>query len=107
MTVTDKDKVDVISTDRGSGDIRLTIADHLDWEDVGEHLLQLQDKLNAYLAFIESGEINDSYPNAIGAKLRIEVVAMHEVPDEAQPAIARFKELIEGAGFGFAHRVGI
>ena len=35
----------------------LTITDHLEWDIENEHLLILQDKINAYLGAIEDGEL--------------------------------------------------
>ena len=46
------------------------------WDD-SEHLLLLQEKLNSYLAFIESGEIYESYPRAMGRQLVIDLVLKH------------------------------
>src|SRR6266540_2021756 len=66
MSISETDKIDVIGIDSASGDVILTVSDHLDWEDVGTHLLQLQEKLNTYLAFIESGEMLESYPKSAG-----------------------------------------
>ncbi|WP_346426369.1 DUF6572 domain-containing protein [Bacillus cereus] len=31
------------------------IIDHLDWENTLQHLTLLQDKINAYVSFIENG----------------------------------------------------
>ena len=44
----------------------LTISDHLDWEDEGEHLILLQDKLNHYLEFVESGQLGEAKPEFKG-----------------------------------------
>ena len=57
-----------------TGDVILTISDHLDWSDSSSHQLLLQVKMNRYLAFIESGEIEQSYPSAKGRAVVIEVV---------------------------------
>lgn len=48
--------------------IELVISDHLGWEpeEEMEHLLMLQEKINAYISFIESGEINTAIPSAAG-----------------------------------------
>ena len=54
MSVEKIDKVDFVSTTE-KGIIRLTISDHLEWASKNEHLLILQNKINAYLNFIESG----------------------------------------------------
>lgn len=56
--------IDFIGIDPASGAVCLTIADALDWDP--DHLRLLQDKLNAYLAFVESGELLWAYPLAAG-----------------------------------------
>lgn len=73
--------VDAIGTEKTTGDIILTITDSWDWADEGQHLLALQNKINAYLDFIESGEIFQKYPNAKGRKLVIDVVTRFPLPE--------------------------
>jgi hypothetical protein len=75
MTVEDFDKIDFADIDRESGNVNLTISDHLDWnENKGEHLLALQNKLNSYLEFVESGQIYVKLPSAIGRQINIRVI---------------------------------
>jgi hypothetical protein len=71
MSVEDVDKIDLVTGERKTGDMILTISDHLDWgENEGEHLLVLQKKLNTYLEFIESGQIYANVPQAAGRKAK-------------------------------------
>ncbi|MFF2484316.1 DUF6572 domain-containing protein [Paenibacillus sp. NPDC058071] len=64
MSVLDKNKIDGIGKSESDNKVALMIADHLDWENELEHLTLLQDKINAYLSFIESGQIYNVYPDA-------------------------------------------
>src|SRR2546427_9504377 len=57
MPVENHGLVDAIGVVKESGAVALTISNHVDWEDSRAHLLSLQEKLNRYLAFIESGEL--------------------------------------------------
>jgi hypothetical protein len=98
MSVEQTDTVDAIGTDKATGKIFLTIADHLPWN--GEHLLTLQQKLNAYLRFLESGEVYQSYPNATGRDFVIRIFLQHRPTDEAINFLQRAQETIESAGFG-------
>lgn len=104
MSIEDTQIVDFISTDPISGDVVLTATDHLEWGD-RHHLMALQDKLNSYLAFIESGEVYESYPNAEGKKLRIEVICKCPPDEEGKSFLGRAGEVIGRAGFGFGYRV--
>ncbi|WP_370590617.1 DUF6572 domain-containing protein, partial [Xylophilus sp. ASV27] len=55
MNVENTTIVDAVGTDKETDEVRLSIFDHLPWDT--EHLRLLQDKINVYLGFIESGEI--------------------------------------------------
>ncbi|MNI54757.1 hypothetical protein D3C73_1096690 [compost metagenome] len=64
MSVIDKNKIDGIGKSKSENKLALMIADHLDWENELQHLTFLQDKLNAYISFIESGQVYSLYPDA-------------------------------------------
>lgn len=68
MSVEVTDKVDFVSIDAKSFRVLLTISDHLDWAPLSleYHLTTLQEKLNCYLRFIESGELIQRFPDATG-----------------------------------------
>jgi hypothetical protein len=105
MTVEDTNVVDAVGTDRQSGAVVLTISDHLDWSDETTHLVTLQDKINAYLQLIESGQLERSYPDAKDREVRIEVVAKHEPSPEAESFFCEVEETLGEAGLGFRHRI--
>ena len=104
MTVEKHDVVDAIGTKRTTGDVILTICDHLDWNDEHSHLLTLQEKLNCYLRFIESGQIFEDYPNASGRKLVIDVVALFDIPAIGFRFLADARKPIESAGIALRWR---
>ena len=62
MSVIDTNKVDAMGVSKQSGELCMLITDHLDWADEYTHLRLLQDKINAYLAYLESGEWKSRYP---------------------------------------------
>jgi hypothetical protein len=66
--------IDLAGLERDGSAIVLTIADGLGWVDEHGHLVGLQRKLDAYLAFIESGQVFDVYPEATGRRVVIDVV---------------------------------
>jgi hypothetical protein len=67
--------IDAAGIEKETGFAVLTITDSWDWSDEHAHLLALQNKLNAYFAFIETGEIYESYPEAKGRNIRIDVIS--------------------------------
>jgi hypothetical protein len=103
MTVEQHDVVDFISINAG-GDVVLTVSDHLSWDQVNEHLFCIQEKLNGYQRFVESGEIISSYPNAAGGHIVIDVVLKYPARQEASWFFERTSEAINGGGFGFSMR---
>ncbi|MGA3599127.1 DUF6572 domain-containing protein [Lysinibacillus agricola] len=64
MSILEKNKIDGIGKSKTENKIALMIADHLEWEDEFQHLTLLQDKINAYVSFIESGQVYSVYPDA-------------------------------------------
>ncbi len=104
MTVEDGNVVDIVGVTRDGGVVALTIADHLDWEDTTAHLITLQEKLNRYLAFIESGELCKKYPDAETRQVRIDVAFLNTPPAEAVSFLARAGDIIRDAGFDLTWR---
>jgi len=76
MSVEQTDLIDAIGVDKTSQEVVLTISDHLEWSETAEdhHKEVLQEKLNAYLRFIESGELVEAYPDAEGRPRVINIV---------------------------------
>jgi hypothetical protein len=79
MSVDEPDKIDLLVTDKEKNHVLLVIADHLDWEefDEGHHLELLQDKINAYLHFVEGGELVEMRPDLKGLPVIIQVDAKY------------------------------
>lgn len=78
MAITDMSIIDNISVGVDNR-CYLTISDHLDWKVKGEHLKYLQDKLNAYVGFVQSGQLIQDYQEL---DLVIQVIAKHQIPNE-------------------------
>ena len=86
MSVDETDKIDLLVTDREKTHVLLVIADHLDWEefDEGHHLELLQDKINAYLDFVESGQLVEARPDLTGLPVIIRVDAKYPPSKKAE-----------------------
>ncbi len=109
MTVEDTRQLDFARLDENANEMKLVVSDHLGWErneldEQGEHLMTLQDKLNSYLAFIESGEIYRKLPQAVGRNIVIEVVGKYPLSDEAKKFYRIAGKIIEAAGFSLRFR---
>lgn len=90
MSVDQPAVIDFLWKDQKHNRVVLTISDHLDWEEEGEHLLLLQDKINHYLEFVESGQLGEARPEFRGLPVLIHVAALHALSKHA----ARFYELV-------------
>lgn len=99
MSVDQPKIIDFLGIDKDSGEVVLTISDHLEWNNSRDHQVILQDKINWYLAFIESGEIFESYSDSKGRPVVIQVIFKFKPDPEGRQFLARAKEVIESAGF--------
>ncbi|WP_435235366.1 DUF6572 domain-containing protein [Psychromonas sp. PT13] len=83
MSVVETDSIDAIGVDNDMKRVFLSIIDSLDWDDQNVHLFTLQEKINTYLYFIESGELLKAFPNSKGFDVCIDLILMHVPSDEA------------------------
>ena len=98
MSIEQTKVIDVTGVDK-CGNIILTISDHLPWDSGEDHLSLLQEKVNSYLSFIESGQVLEEYPNANNSKIIIDVVGKYELNSEARGFYECASEIINDAGF--------
>lgn len=77
MSVLETDLVDYIYLDHDDATPVLVVSDPLSWRppDDALHLDALRDKLNAQIAFVETGQIRAVWPGYAGGLVRVEVVA--------------------------------
>lgn len=105
MSVETRETVDAIGVEDATGNVVLTISDHLDWRDERAHLELLQDKINTYLAFVESGELEQVYENAKGRKVVIDVVAKYPPAPAAIEFFSAAKNIAGEAGIILRSRI--
>jgi hypothetical protein len=105
VSVEQFDIIDVVSTEKNSGHVVLTISDHLDWSDTVQHQIILQEKINRYLAFVESGEILESYPDAKEKPIVIKVVFKFSPDIQGYEFLAKAKSVVESAGFNLRYKM--
>jgi hypothetical protein len=100
MSIEQTGTIDFVSIDKASGEVRLTISDHLDWDKTeGQHLLLLQEKLNAYLRFIESGELYQKYPETNERPVIIQITSKFPMSKKAEVFFEKAAGAIDNAGF--------
>ena len=84
MAVDKSSQIDAIANDKENACLVLLITDHLNWDNEFEHLKILQDKINAYVAFIESKQYDEIYPNADFKMAMIEIHFKYDITDSCQ-----------------------
>ncbi|RLQ93674.1 DUF6572 domain-containing protein [Falsibacillus albus] len=105
MSIKDKDKIDSIGMNKETGIVTLAITDHLDWSNEYEHLILLQDKINIYVSFLESGEVYESYPQAEGKNFEIKIFSKFDLPGNAVEYLNVAYSTVKEAGFDLSYEV--
>jgi hypothetical protein len=103
MSVCEAEVVDAIGIENDSGKVVLTVSDHLEWDD--DHIVLLEQKLNAYIAFIESGELLAAYPDAVDRQPVIDVVCKYAPSKRAEDFFSYVRSILEGVGIGVRYRL--
>jgi hypothetical protein len=85
--------VDFVSINHKSGDVVLSISDHREWDEDGEHLVLLEEKIDRSLRFIEGGKIYERFPDLKGKN-----------SEEADGLLRLAGEAITRTGIGLRYR---
>ena len=99
MSVLDFDQFDLVSI-HTDGFVVLTIGDHLQWDEEGEHLYALQTKINNYLDGIESGQLVSQYPDAKNKNILIQIIAQFRPNKSGYEFLRSARETLKSAGYG-------
>lgn len=111
MTIREPRTIDWLGIEKQTGRITLTVVDDLDWRNEQRHLELLQTKLNTYLAFVESGEVERALLERLGRSVSrdvgvvVEVYAKHEPSEGGLVFLQRVKDAMSAAGLSFSHVV--
>lgn len=100
MAIENNKVVDNISIDP-NGYVVLSISDHLEWDINNDHIFLLQDKINAYLSFIESGQLYEDYPKFKNKKIIIQVFLKYLPNEEGRRFLQLTKDFLVNNGYNF------
>jgi hypothetical protein len=99
MSIDETNKIDFWWKDNEKGLAILAISDHLDWDhSQGEHLALLQEKLNHYLYFIESGKMEQAKPAMKGLPVIIQVIGKYPLNEDARKFYRLAEKTLANAG---------
>jgi hypothetical protein len=101
MSVVETDSIDAIGMEKEAKRVFLSIIDSLVWDQENVHLFTLQEKINTYLYFIESGELVKALPDAAGFDVAIEVILRHMPTDEAITFFDKTTQILLDKGIVF------
>ena len=102
MTIEQTGVIDIISISADDTIANLIISDHLPWnENVRDHLLLLQEKINEYLEFVESGTLYEARPDLREKRLVLKVIAKYTLPIEAEDFYKALQQRLASSGYAF------
>jgi hypothetical protein len=105
MSLDVTNEIDAVGIEKDTDVVVLSIVDSWNWEDEQRHLQALQDKINAYFEFVQSGEIYSVYPNAATKSIRIEVIGPYHPPAAAIAFLEKASDVASQLGLTVRHRV--
>ena len=89
MSVVESGVVDGIGLSENET-MKMLITDHLEWQDEYEHLLILQEKINVYIGFCESGQYKEVYTDI---KVRHVIFEIHFLFEPTQNVYNFLKQI--------------
>ena len=89
MAIDNVNIIDGIGTDKEGKVLRLLLTDHFPWkEDASlseyDHLMLLQEKINAYISYLESKQYAEKYPNEAFNMAVIEIHFKYDITDNCE-----------------------
>ena len=87
MSIEITNEIDAIATEKNGTKLCLAIFDSMDWTNIENHLILLQNKINAYISYIDS----DQYEESFGRKIKefeIIIKFAEKVPVECEKFIS-------------------
>jgi len=102
MTIENIEKVDGVGIDKKSGEVVLTISDHLTWIDDAAHFRLIEKKIGRYLDFVKTGQLIETLPEADKRQIRINVICQHQPTDSASKFLLAAQGQLKKMGIGFS-----
>ncbi len=81
------------------GEVLLVITDHLEWENLSEHLTLLEKKLSTYVFVLESGRIFEGREHLRGKKFILVVDCQYSPAPDAIDYINHVRPIVQSYGF--------
>ena len=111
MAIDDVNIVDGLAVDRENRVLYLLLTDHLSWTEGDslcekDHLLLLQEKINAYISFLEEGQYRQNCPDVEIRTAVIEIHFQYEIPTACKQFLAVVQNQIVQLGIQIQTHIG-
>ena len=93
--------IDAIAVNPRNGFVERAIIDDKEWEDYDRHMTWLLDKLNAYIGFVFSGQINE-HPAYAGRPIKFAIHFKEPPPRAARLTLLRMRDHLGAQQVAFA-----
>ena len=107
MSVLETDLIDYVYLDDADETPVLVVSDPLSWRPPEDetHLDILREKLNAQIAFVETGQIRNIWPPYAGGIVRVEVIARHALNQAAEEFYGLARRVMQQANMRLDFRL--
>lgn len=106
MGIQEAAEIDAIARHPDGRIVKLVMEDELDWEAAELHCFMIQEKVETYVTFVETGQIWEQVEKSEPApEVVLELVLAHEPPPEAATFLARVATAVAALGLRFAWSV--
>ena len=97
--------VDLIALDPESGEVRLVMLERRGWGRWARQLLEIQEKYNSYLSYVQGGFLARDYPAYAERRVRLELHCTEIPGDEQVEFLEAMRAHAERERIGFLVRV--
>ena len=97
--------IDVVAQDAQTDEVALIMLEPRPWDGSERQIFQLQEKINAYLAFALDGEMAEAYPELAGKALRLQLDCLTMPEGEILGFLSHVREQIAFQGINLEVRV--
>jgi len=94
-----KKTIDLVGFNQKKNQVNLLLLDQRTWEDPKEHIDRIQERILAYVKYVEDGSFIQDYPQMIGVEIIIRVVFKYVPTDEGMSYIEEAQSVLSDTGY--------
>ncbi|MEY2304844.1 hypothetical protein COK52_25095 [Bacillus thuringiensis] len=103
MGLRELDEIDFMGYDKDEKIAYLIITDEEDWKDEDGHISLLIEKIHTCMAFVESGEVFERYPETKEYNFVIRIYAKYRYTEYGEEFLGKAEEIVMKTGYGFQY----